>query len=375
MKLKQHPEDFRVEEISTVQITKEPAEYKIYLLEKKNAETFALISYLSAKNRIPAHEFGIAGLKDKHALTRQYFSIPSKYRLNTSEEKNFRISFAGYSKNRIKLGDLKGNRFEITARGIKKGEIDGIKQKAESLPKIGAPNYYDSQRFGSASNGEFIIKHAMKKNYERAVKIYLTDGTKSEGRAAKQDKKNILENWGAIEKVQAKTKRLARVIEEYKKTRSWQSAYRRIPSRMRELYVSAYQSYLWNECLKEILRKNAPAKTTYSIEYKMGALIFYKKQCMLPEILNTISDEINSPPEEKIIVERILAREGITLDDFRIKNATGNFFKTHERKTKLVPEDFKITIEDEKNSYKARISFSLPKGSYATIITKRLFNK
>ena len=74
MKLKQLAEDFRVEEISKFNILKNGS-YKIYLLEKKGLETFSLLSYLSRKNRIPASEFGIAGLKDKPVVKDRHYVV------------------------------------------------------------------------------------------------------------------------------------------------------------------------------------------------------------------------------------------------------------------------------------------------------------
>jgi tRNA pseudouridine13 synthase len=68
------------------------------------------------------------------------------------------------------------------------------------------------------------------------------------------------------------------------------------------------------------------------------------------------------------------------LEDFDIKRETGSFFKTRERETILKPEGFTINeptvdeINDSgKNRYKIMLSFTLPKGSYATIVTKRIF--
>jgi tRNA pseudouridine13 synthase len=85
---------------------------------------------------------------------------------------------------------------------------------------------------------------------------------------------------------------------------------------------------------------------------------------------------------EKQIIDHVLFKEGMTLQNLVIESDTGNFFKSRPRKVLLIPEDFIISkpIRDEINSkansqrFKIQISFSLPKGSYATIVTKRLFN-
>ncbi len=387
MKLKQMPEDFKVEEISNISTSKEKKSYKIYLLEKKGMETFSLLAYLSKKNKIPVRDFGIAGLKDRHAVTKQHFSIPSRYEIISLNENNLKITFLGYANKSLGLGDLIGNRFDITVRNIRKGELDGIKQKAKNIGVIGVPNYFDSQRFGSVINNKFVAEFLLKKDYEAAVKVYLTEFTKHESGKFKREKKLIAENWNNIPSINVKNPSLARVVNEYKKAKSWLEAYRKIPSNLREIMISAYQSYLWNECIKELLRRTVNKKSLYSISYNIGTLLFYKNLSeeeirKIPLAFKTISEEIKPSNAEKEIIGKVLSKEGVNIQDFGIKKDTGNFFKVHERKVILKPENFGISepqideINDKgrKNTFKIRLSFSLPKGSYATIITKRIFN-
>ena len=388
MKLKQLPNDFEVDEINDLSISKEKKGYKAYLLEKRGMETFSLFSYLSRKNNIPIKEFGIAGLKDRHAVTRQYFTIPLKYDIKTLHEKDFDITLLGYTDKGLKLGDLKGNKFEITARDIKKGELEGIINKAKNIAQIGVPNYFDSQRFGSVIGNEFIARHLIKKNYENAVKIYLTSYTKFESSKIKQEKRLVLQNWGNIKNLKIKNKTFAAVINEYRKSNKWIEAYKKIPSNIREIVISAYQSYLWNECIKRVLIGTINKKKLYSIPYSLGSLIFYKnldenEMKKIPDMFKTISEEIKPNELELEVINRVLEKEGIAIEEFNIKKQTGNFFKVHERNVLLKPLSFSISeplIDDindrgKNNSFKIKLSFSLPKGSYATMITKRLFNR
>ena len=388
MKLKQLPEDFEVGEINEISISKEKKGYKAYMLEKRGIETFSLLSYLSGKNNIPVREFGIAGLKDKHAITRQYFTIPSKYAVNTFHEKDFDIEFLGYTGKGLKLGELNGNKFEIVVRDIKKGELQGISQKAKNIEQIGVPNYFDSQRFGSVIGNEFIAKCLIKKDYESAVKIYLTSYTKFENSKIKNEKRLMLQNWGNFKKLKLRNRNLVVIIDEYKKSNSWLDEYRKLPRNIREIVISAYQSYLWNECIKRALIKTINKKKLYNIKYSLGSLLFYKnldeeEMKKIPNTFKTISEEIKPNEFEINIINRVLEKEGITLAEFNIKKDTGNFFKVHERNVLLKPLSFSISepsideINDrgKNNSFKIKLSFSLQKGSYATMITKRLFNQ
>ena len=161
-----------------------------------------------------------------------------------------------------------------------------------------------------------------------------------------------------------------------------------MPSSLKEIMISAYQSYLWNECIKQLLIRKIDKRKLYSIKYNIGSLIFYKSLTEdeaknIPQTFKTISDQIEPTDFEAGIINKVLAREGIALKDFDIKKQTGNFFKTHERNVLLKPSDFRISspVMDElndrgrKNTFKITLSFVLPKGSYATVITKRIFNQ
>ena len=388
MKLRQLPEDFRVEEINSFKISKDKLPFKLYLLEKKSLESFSLLGYLSKINNIPLKDIGIAGLKDKHAITKQYITVPSKYDLKTVHEKNFKITYLGYVDRGLELGDLQGNRFEITVRDIKKGELDGTYQKAKSIQESGVPNYFDSQRFGSVINGQFIAKELIKKNYERAVKSYLTSFSKHESSSVKNDKRAILNHWQNLKGLRLNNRNLAEIIETYNRTNNWLEAYKRIPVRIREIIVSAYQSYLWNECVKELLKSAVDKRRLYSIKYNIGSLLFYKRleqheAAKIPLTFKTISDELKADESEKDIINKVLSREGIEIKEMRIKEKTSNFFKTHEREVIVRPSEFNISdylIDEQndhgkRNSFKITLSFILPKGSYATVITKKLFNR
>lgn len=399
MKLRQQPSDFMVEEIGIIEdrdISDSKGDYRLYVLEKRSMETFSLLAYLSKKNRIPVHEFGIAGLKDRHAITKQYMTLPSRYNLDgangQTKEQNFSISFRGFVSRKLSIGDLKGNIFRITVRDLRKGELDGPAQKAAAISGMGVPNYFDSQRFGSVIGGGFIAKHVMKKDYEKAAKIFLTEYSKFEGRSSKDEKRRILEHWGEFDSMIGgggiSNKLFAGMISEYMKTKSWLSAYMKIPANLRELYVSAYQSYLWNECIRETLRKTINSKYLYTIPYNIGSLLFYKRITKeeagkIPRTFKSLSDQMTPSDFEKPIIDKVLSKEGIKLADFRIKDDTGNFFKSNDRQVIIRPEDFCISKpeKDELNDkgrkgiFKITVSFSLPKGSYATMITKRLFNQ
>jgi len=388
MKLKQLPSDFLVEEISSIQVSQQRKPHSIFIMAKRELDTFDAIRLLSRKTTIPLYEIGYAGLKDKHAVTRQYISIPSHYLIQFQNTERLSLFFVGYHNKKIKIGDLKGNKFDIVVRDIRHNKIDRIYEKMKCVSLFGVPNYFDSQRFGSVFNNEFIGKYLIKKKYEDAVKIFLTRYLKSESKHMKNEKRGILTNWPYLEKVTIHNKVFARVIQEYLKNNNWLEAYKRIPANLREMHVNAYQSYLWNECVKEILRARVNGRKIYSVKYAVGSLYFYKdlsdeERSTIPSVFPTLSNTVKLSAFDSNIVSNILSKEKSTLQDFDIKSLTGNFFKTRKRSVIILPENIRISdpMDDELNRIngkpqkKITLSFSLPKGSYATIVTKRIFNQ
>ena len=386
MKLKQLPADFIVEEIPDYTVSSVKDEHTIFLLQKQEVDTFDAVRRIAQRLRISLFEIGYAGLKDKHAVARQYISIPTKYNVQGLKMDAMVLTLIGYSRKKIKIGDLVGNRFTITARDIQEEELTDISRRAETIATSGMPNYFDSQRFGSVIDKVFIGKEVVLKQYEKAVKQYLTAYQKSEPKKIKDEKRKILSAWNDLTRVRVYNKAFAVVMKEYLKTKDWRAAYRKIPAHLREMFVNAYQSFLWNECIKEILKDSVEKKKLYSVEYAIGSLLFFtnlseQEREKIPLTFQTISDQMTISDGEHHFIDRVLAKEGLKLDDFRIEDETGNFFKTRARQVLLIPEDFTIVKpeRDELNSkgnvarYKTQVSFSLPKGCYATVVTKRLF--
>jgi tRNA pseudouridine13 synthase len=378
MKLKQLPADFIVEEIPDIETANKGA-YALYELEKKGIDTLGAIGIIARTANLNPSAIGYAGLKDKHAHTKQIFSVPVGQRFADFKDKSLSVRMIGFSEEPISLGKLKGNTFTITVRALNEREFDSMQENATHLD-IGIPNYYDSQRFGSVSEMRFIARYVAKKDFESAVKLYLTGVTRSDPAWLKREREDILRHWPAITGIICRNRAMQGVINAYGKTGDWLLAYQKIPRNMRQLYLSCFQSYIWNECIKLIVKKN---KTMYNVKYAAGSLFFYKElddanRQRLPKEFRTVSEKDEYSGIERKLIEKVLKKLGLTIPDFDIEE-TGDFFPSHARQVLLHPKSFTIVgpAEDELNKglKKAIISFSLPKGAYATIVTKRLFGK
>jgi tRNA pseudouridine13 synthase len=175
---KQSPRDFVVEEIPLYEFSGE-GEHLILFIRKKNLATTEMIGkiarYLGIKNK----EIGYAGLKDKHAMTKQYISLHRKYEeaMDAFEDKEIKIISKTYHNNKIRIGHLKGNRFYIRLKKVNPTSAKKIDQALKNIKKQGMPNFFGYQRFGNDGNnhilGEKLAKGEARERNPRVKKLLI----------------------------------------------------------------------------------------------------------------------------------------------------------------------------------------------------------
>jgi tRNA pseudouridine13 synthase len=130
--------------------------FMILKIKKEYLSTWELIDIISDKLDIPEHHIGYSGLKDKNATTTQYISIP----VNKSRDyeklnsKNVQVIETYKHNQKLKIGDLVGNKFIITLKDIKPEQLHIIYQNLSKIQKHGIPNYFGYQRFGKDTTFE-----------------------------------------------------------------------------------------------------------------------------------------------------------------------------------------------------------------------------
>ena len=147
--IRQSPLDFEVEEISAYEPCGE-GEHLFLWIEKRETSAEFLVSHLSRVLAIPKTEIGVAGLKDRHALTRQYVSVPARSSEKIAEvtTDTIRVLRCAMHRNKLRTGHLRGNRFSILVREVCQDAGSKAEAVQEKLAAHGFPNYFGSQRFG-----------------------------------------------------------------------------------------------------------------------------------------------------------------------------------------------------------------------------------
>ena len=124
------------------------------LVEKRGLTTRDLVSALQRAG-LEEKQVGVAGLKDKHALTQQWLSVPNRFAaaLDALEQRDgVRILERSRHKNKLGVGHLLGNHFRVRVRGAEPGSVEQARRTLERLQERGVPNYFGPQRFGRFGN-------------------------------------------------------------------------------------------------------------------------------------------------------------------------------------------------------------------------------
>jgi tRNA pseudouridine13 synthase len=143
-------EDFQVRELPLVE--PEGSGNHLWLeIEKRNANTHWVAERLAEAAAVPVRDVGYAGMKDRRAVTTQWFSIGMQEAGNDDWQNwiipDVRVLQAKRHARKLQRGALRGNRFRIRVRALS-GDADGLDERLDRLAARGVPNYFGPQRFG-----------------------------------------------------------------------------------------------------------------------------------------------------------------------------------------------------------------------------------
>ncbi len=372
MIIKQEPEHFFVREISNFSL-KDSGEYAYVLLKKRNYTTDRAISAISRNLKVSKKRIGYAGNKDKRALTEQTISIwkVKKEDIEKIRLKDIELEFLGYSDKRICLGDLKGNFFKISVFAEKNELVLAeLKKQARLLSKIGIPNYFGEQRFGSAGSNHLAGKYFLKGDFESALhEILVKDIKTEEGKKASEFIDKNWKNWKQCINHVPKYQSLEKAILNHliNVPNDFAGAFRVLSKNLRRIFIHAYQSYIWNLSLSAELEKLKHFKINIANQLLAVPLeSFESKNLSIIGYDTKLDDSLFSRTSLKL-----LKHDKLTVDDFKLPRMPELAAAGDKRVSKVFPKQLKI--EKKKDAF--QVSFSLDKGAYATVVLKALFSK
>ncbi|KAL7600373.1 hypothetical protein Lser_V15G22246 [Lactuca serriola] len=230
---------------------------------KENKDTQEALGVIGKMLGIQPRAFGFSGTKDKRAVTTQRVTV-FKQRANKVANLNKRligikVGDFSYVNEGLLLGQLHGNRFTITLRGVVADSEDTVKAAADALGKHGFVNYFGMQRFGSGSIPTHLIgAKLLKGEWKEAVSMILDprDGEKDDIRRIREYYKESQDIDGTLRQLPRFLVAEKAILQCLKKCPgNYLQALKAVPRTLRMMYVHSYQSYLWNHAASMRVQK------------------------------------------------------------------------------------------------------------------------
>lgn len=392
--LKQRPEDFIVEEIPAYEPVGQ-GEHIYLWVQKTNISTLHLVRLLAEHFGVRRDDIGVAGLKDKLAVTTQMVSIhtPGKKPEDfpSFERPGASVLWADLHTNKLKRGHLKGNRFVIRVRDVPAAAVIRASKTLNALCRSGAPNRIGEQRFGALGRNHEVGRALILSDRQAVVDAVLgpsTDRRDVHARAREHFAKGELEDALHAFPPSAHTER--RMLASLLRGGSLRRAVDSIERRERSFYVTAFQSALFNAVLdRRIIEGTYDRLLEGDLAFKHDSgAVFHVEQATLadPTTAQRLASLEISPsgpmwgPEMTPAtgpvadLERdILASSGVTLEQIQ------RFAKRHresmlgQRRPLRVPVLFPDVEggRDEHGEY-VKLRFELPRGSFATTVMQEI---
>jgi len=175
-------EDFIVTEMP-LQLPSGEGEHIWLDVEKNGANTAFVAQQLADAVSVQERDVGYAGLKDRYAITRQWFSVylpngkGETPDLTVLQHPEFKVLSQSRHVKKLRRGDLKGNRFRIVLRDVT-GDRDAIEANLKAVASHGAPNYFGAQRFGfeggNVEQGRAMLAREIRVRNPKKKGIYLS---------------------------------------------------------------------------------------------------------------------------------------------------------------------------------------------------------
>ena len=379
--IKESPEDFIVSEIPAYEACG-TGEHLYLTIEKRGITTLEAIRRIAGRLKLSERDVGYAGMKDAVGVTRQTISLQG-----TRPEAVLALQLDGITivsatrhTNKLKPGHLKGNRFQITIRGVASSAAVSAAAIVEVLLHRGVPNFFGYQRYGAQGNSHLIGAAMLHRDWQRAVDCLI--GQPDAVRDVEWRSAISAYQQGDLTEALRRMPRHCRTEREIMQRLAsrpgmWEKAFSVVHPRLKKLYLSAFQSYLFDKVVEGRLA---------AIDRVMAGDLAWKHMngaCFLVDDLEAEEPraacfEISasgpifgsrmkqSAGAVLLLEQRILEDEGLSPDDFDL--GSGLRMEGERRPLRVPLENAACRAEADA----LILEFSLPRGSYATSVVREI---
>lgn len=377
---KEKTEDFLVEEIPLYPCSGS-GEHLYLWIEKEEITTRELLQQLARGLKLKERDLGYAGLKDARARTRQQISLPAsrEARLDNLHLRHAKILSTTRHGNKLRLGHLAGNRFSIRLRNTHPDALKRAEAIFQQLQKAGVPNRFGEQRYGILNNSHRLGKLLLKKSYKEFCTELIGDPRQISDpqwqQAAQAFRNGDLDL--SLDRLPHRMRDEQRLLQSLINGKSAEYAVLNLPRPLLRLFLSAYQSHLFDQLLEQRLPHMSQVETgDLAVKHVNGACFEVEDVTQEQPRANQFEISPSAPlfghkvllakGEPGIREQQLLIQEGLTHEDWKLGEGLS---MPGERRPLRVPLDnaHVTQIIDE-----LQLDFSLPKGSYATSVLLEL---
>lgn len=386
-KLKLVAEDFIVEEIPLPEKSNQ-GPYLVCRLTKKNWEHQHAIREIARKLGISHRRIGWGGTKDRRAVTTQYISL---YKVSAESVaqvrlKDITLEPVRQQNSQLSLGDLLGNRFSVWIRACTAPDLAGTVTTVTQAIADGIPNYYGLQRFGGIRPVTHRVgEHILTGDYEGAVMTYIGSAYDQEPDQVREVRRLFSTTRDALSTLSALPPAMgyerAMLQHLHNHPGDYAGALKELPPKLLSMFVSAFQSYLFNEALSarmaaglslivpepgdRLIFLNGREDIVNQSNVATAAQHLRRGKCSLA-IFMPGKDPFKPSSESEQVIESVLEERGITQESFCMAS---EFVRTAFSGA-LRPIALKSSIDTFVEGTSVRLSFTLPPGHYATTVAR-----
>ncbi len=373
------PEDFLVEEVLAYELSGEGT-HRFFEIEKRGRTTLDVVRQIARQLRRKESDIGYAGLKDKHAITRQWLSLEfaTEDEVRALDVDGVEVRRVVAHKNKLKLGHLRGNRFILVLRNCEDGDLERCQAKLEVLQRRGVPNAFGPQRFGRDQVTPELGRALLRDDAEGFLRCFARADATTTPEA-------MLDG--------ARDGMLRRALAQWIERGDARAGLRTLPARFLSLCVSSLQSMVFNAVLEQRLESVASIDSIVvgdvAFLHRNGACFAVKdegtdkekdkaeaaaaaQRCASFEISPSgplPGPDCLRPTADVARVEaEVLASFGIDHESFGVQRPWGQ--KGGRRALRVPLEECSVR---DLGSGALELRFALPRGSFATAVTAELF--
>ena len=396
--IKQHPDDFIVEEIPSYEPVGE-GEHLYLFIEKRDLTTTQAVGIVARRFGVRRGAVGYAGMKDKRAVTRQWLSVhlPGHDESTPAEVHDERLTTlrSDWHANKLRIGHLAGNRFTITIRNCDPARAGDALCTLEALATTGFANRAGEQRFGSTARNHLLGRAELLGDAQSALDLLLAP-TGADDRGDEQARQRYAAgDFAGALALFPKTARTERhALRALIEGGDAERAIGTIDMTQRRFWVSAFQSAVFNRILDLRIESGALAtlrEGDLAMKQRNGAVFTVDAPTLADPDTHTRLAELKISPTGPVWGTQMMRAKGLTgeieqaaLDetDVTLEDIARFESRTRQpvagaRKALRAPLDVsdappEVEAGADEHGPFIRCRFTLPRGAFATEIMREV---